>query len=1052
MALANLACLLASRSHSDKPVLMVDWDLEAPGLHQYFYKHMLQQSGEESEKVLKAGPGLIDLFYELDNALSAETSEDFAKSEDEVEKTLGRLSLEKFVLKTSIPSLFLLKAGKFDEAYSTRVNSFDWEKLHSKAPQLFRVLANFLSEQYEYVLIDSRTGLTDTSGICTMLMPEKLVVVFTPNRQSLTGVKNLMKTAADYRKQSDDLRSLLMFPLISRLEPTENTLRQYWRYGNEDLGILGYQGQFEGCFREIYGLDTCSLDTYFDDVLLQHVPSFAYGEEIAVLHKERGDSMVLKRRYENLLKFLLRPSPPWVADDFLGGGINAGKQIAEMGEAALQLASPYPGLMPFEEKDQMVFFAREKATERLLKCLRPTPRFLALFGPSGSGKSSLINAGLIPRLRRGDLPVSEHWKIMVCPLGHDPFRELEGCGLPGAEDDLPLAVINFLSNNPLCPRILLIIDQFEELFFLVEKTGRERFIEQLIRLLSSDVHCVVLLVMRDDFYSQLVHDIPSILPWLDEGLINIPPILENEELRAIVAEPAHWAGISFEEGLVETIVHDAVGALPVNHGGRKSAHSSILPLLQFSLSQMWERKSEGYISHSAYREVGGLEGGLVTQAETVFAEFTQDEREMVRRILTGLVQIGEDFTDFRRRRRNISDLIQDRNARLLAERLVDSRLVVIARKEEQGEETIELTHESLIFWWPRLRQWLDEEREFLLWQERLIVAIKEWEQSNWSSHLLLRSLPLAKALAWLKKKSDHLTEEQRKFIRVSRNRKVIGSVSTAMVGSLMLLVSVWAMWLWQKGYNWDQAILKVQSVVESIYVEPAMILIDGGAYKQGDIYGLSHLNEQPVHDVMISTFAIGKFEVTFEEYDKFAIWTGRPLPYDGEWGRGGRPVINVSWDDAVSYAQWLSEETGKRYRLPTEAEWEYAARSRGKNVIWAGTSDKEQLAEYAVYSTSYGNRTETILIGSKKPNELGLFDMSGNVWEWIEDCWHEDYEGAPDDGTAWLKASEGDCTRRGLRGGSWVNTPGNLRLTYRGWGIRSGRYGGGGFRLAQDVD
>jgi formylglycine-generating enzyme required for sulfatase activity len=203
----------------------------------------------------------------------------------------------------------------------------------------------------------------------------------------------------------------------------------------------------------------------------------------------------------------------------------------------------------------------------------------------------------------------------------------------------------------------------------------------------------------------------------------------------------------------------------------------------------------------------------------------------------------------------------------------------------------------------------------------------------------------------------------------------------------------------------------------------------------------------PIHEVQFTTpFAIARYETTFDEYDRFAQATGRQLPSDEGWGRGTRPVINVSWDDAKAYAKWLSQQTGKRYRLPTEAEWEYAARSGGQDQTWAGTSNESQLKDYAVYGAK-----GTELVGSKQPNRLGLYDMSGNVWEWVEDCWHEDYKDAPPDGSPWLGRNGGNCGLRVIRGGSWNSKPVTLRVSYRYGFFADSRDDSIGFRLAQDL-
>jgi formylglycine-generating enzyme required for sulfatase activity len=229
---------------------------------------------------------------------------------------------------------------------------------------------------------------------------------------------------------------------------------------------------------------------------------------------------------------------------------------------------------------------------------------------------------------------------------------------------------------------------------------------------------------------------------------------------------------------------------------------------------------------------------------------------------------------------------------------------------------------------------------------------------------------------------------------------------------------------------------------------PEMIVIPSGSFRMGDMHGLGSDDEKPVREVnIVYPFALGRYAVTFDEYDTFAKATKTNMAADDDWGRGKRPVINVSWEDAQAYAKWLSAQTGKRYRLPSEAEWEYAARSGGKEEIWAGTSEKSRLAEYAIF----GGNTRTEPVGTKKPNGLGLYDMSGNVLEWVEDCWHGNYDGAPPDGRAWREENGGECGRRVVRGGAWFDIPVYLRASFRYRYFAENRFNNIGFRLAQDL-
>ena len=224
---------------------------------------------------------------------------------------------------------------------------------------------------------------------------------------------------------------------------------------------------------------------------------------------------------------------------------------------------------------------------------------------------------------------------------------------------------------------------------------------------------------------------------------------------------------------------------------------------------------------------------------------------------------------------------------------------------------------------------------------------------------------------------------------------------------------------------------------------PEMVVITPGKSIEGNNTGHSITLKKP--------FAIGRCEVTFDDYRAFVKATGETLPNSEGWGQGRRPVINVSWQDAVDYARWLSDATGKSYRLPTETEWNYAARAGTKTNYWWGDEIGSNKANCDGCGSLWDSRM-TAPVGSFVPNGFGLFDTSGNVWEWVQDCWHDDYNDAPTDGSAWLDKDGADCGRRVIRGGSWSNFPRYLRSATRDGGAAGDRGDGVGFRLAQDLN
>jgi formylglycine-generating enzyme required for sulfatase activity len=241
--------------------------------------------------------------------------------------------------------------------------------------------------------------------------------------------------------------------------------------------------------------------------------------------------------------------------------------------------------------------------------------------------------------------------------------------------------------------------------------------------------------------------------------------------------------------------------------------------------------------------------------------------------------------------------------------------------------------------------------------------------------------------------------------------------------------------------------------------QPEMVAIPGGSFLMGDLSGRTDSNEKPVHKVTIKPFLMSKYEVTFEQYDAFVKATGRKKPGDEGWGRGKRPVINVSWVDAVAYARWLSAETNKRYRLPTESEWEYAARA-GSSTVYHFGDGSSKLCQYGNWEPDVigflevgpacddGFSNQTAPVGTFKQNQFGLYDMHGNVWEWTHDCWNNSYLGAPTNGSAW---GSGDCEQSVVRGGSWAAKQGFILGSASRFHFRQATTDRVvGFRLARD--
>ena len=228
---------------------------------------------------------------------------------------------------------------------------------------------------------------------------------------------------------------------------------------------------------------------------------------------------------------------------------------------------------------------------------------------------------------------------------------------------------------------------------------------------------------------------------------------------------------------------------------------------------------------------------------------------------------------------------------------------------------------------------------------------------------------------------------------------------------------------------------------------PTMIRVPGGEFRMGGPSGIISADEVPRHMVSIKSFVVSVYEITFAEYDQFAKATKRKLPSSAGWDRKTHPVINVSWDDSLAYTQWLSKQTSKRYRLLSESEWEYVARAGSTSSFWWGTEGGSSNAHCFNCESDFSTG-KPAKIGTYKPNQFGLYDTAGNLFEWVHDCYHRNYDGAPTDGSVW---EGGDCKVRIVRGGAYQSPASSMRSENRGkFASDRGQYNVG-IRVARDL-
>ncbi|WP_330309914.1 MULTISPECIES: trypsin-like peptidase domain-containing protein [unclassified Streptomyces] len=503
-------------------------------------------------------------------------------------------------------------------------------------------------------------------------------------------------------------------------------------------------------------------------------------------------------------------------------------------ELAEKEVCPYLGLEPFTADHAQWFHGRKDAVRQVVTNLALQRRLTLLLGPSGSGKSSLIQAGVLRALAEGELPGSDLWLPVLVRPRQDLLAEVGRAGLPGAAaDGIAAAATRRLATEPAYQRILLVIDQFEELFIQTTNSRlqlRMAAADQITAATESDAKLSVILVMRDDFYPQLAALAPKLLDLAMPGLLNVPGTLSQHDLHDIITLPSRDVGLRFQPGLPEQIITDVLASAP-EAAVTRQASVTALPLLELTLRQLWRRRKDGFLTHEAYRRIGAVSGSITTWCDSALTELAPDHRPIARRVLISLVHPADPSRNVPpvRAQVPINDLrdlatdpghtpggakaVDDVIAALTHHRIITTQTLRTSEDVDEpgGRPAAELIHEALIRDWGALRAWVDQDHRFQDWLNRTRDRQARWAAEK-NPGDLLGGTALAEGLDWSRQRrvpgdvAAFLSASKQRQQAVTRRTRRINSVLASLL-VIALIAAAGVLWQWRTAVDERQAAL-----------------------------------------------------------------------------------------------------------------------------------------------------------------------------------------------------------------------------------------------------